>query len=257
MIIKEAMENLSGKASIKEVVNYLKSRYRNIKEDTISTSMSDLSVNGPPSSPYPMSQRFLIRIERGLYELNESKELHEPMKHGTIKTDLKSQEAMAESLVQENLKKWFVSKGYKVVEKCIDDPTKIEDIKECRSHSIFGIDIVAQKGHEKWIIEVKGETKGGSASGDVDFCTGLGQLLSIMKKFDEDIHYGIAVPHPSKNFRNIIGRFSNSEAIKKLGLNLFLVRRDGAVVHKSTEEFAVFAEELAAVKKGRYEKRSN
>jgi hypothetical protein len=66
---KEAMVKLGGRASIQEVFEYIKSKRRNVNRNTISTAMSDLSVNGPPSSLYPMSRRFLFIIGRGKYEI--------------------------------------------------------------------------------------------------------------------------------------------------------------------------------------------
>jgi len=68
-LIKEAMVKLGGRASIREVFECIKSKHRGVNRSTVSTAMSDLSVNGPPSSLYPMSRRFLFRIGRGQYEL--------------------------------------------------------------------------------------------------------------------------------------------------------------------------------------------
>jgi len=72
-LIKEAMSKLGGRASIQEVFGYIKSKHRGVNRNTVSTAMSDLSVNGPPSSLYPMSKRFLFRIGRGRYELYDIK----------------------------------------------------------------------------------------------------------------------------------------------------------------------------------------
>lgn len=69
VLIKEAISKLGGRGSIEEVFEYIKSKHPNVNRNTISTAMSDLSVNGPPSSLYPMSRRFLFRIGRGQYEL--------------------------------------------------------------------------------------------------------------------------------------------------------------------------------------------
>lgn len=69
VLIKEAMLTLGGRASIEEVFECIRSKRPDTKRSTVSTAMSDLSVNGPPSSLYPMSRRFLLRIGRGRYEL--------------------------------------------------------------------------------------------------------------------------------------------------------------------------------------------
>jgi hypothetical protein len=68
-MIRDAMTNLGGEATIQQVQRYLNDKYRGLNQGSISTSMSDLSVNGPPSSLYPMDRRFLERISRGKYRI--------------------------------------------------------------------------------------------------------------------------------------------------------------------------------------------
>jgi hypothetical protein len=137
--------------------------------------------------------------------------------------------------VQKIVKAWFESNGYVVVEKCVDNPIDVKDITKCKTSSVFGIDIVAKKANELWIVEVKGETKGGSASGDVDFMTGLGQLLTRMKKISVDIHYGIAIPY-TKHFVPTLKKLRGSRAIEVLNLHLILVnQRDEVSVYRPSE----------------------
>ena len=70
-IIYEIMAESGKPCSIKEMYERIRSKYpkNEINRNTVSTSMSDLSVNGPDSSGYSMEKRFLRRIGRGLYEL--------------------------------------------------------------------------------------------------------------------------------------------------------------------------------------------
>lgn len=69
VLVLEAMVNLGGEATIQQVSGYVRERYPNVNLGSISTGMSDLSVNGPPSSLYPMDQRTLERVSRGRYRL--------------------------------------------------------------------------------------------------------------------------------------------------------------------------------------------
>ena len=73
-----------------------------------------------------------------------------------------------EAFVQESLEKYFMSLGYEL---------KTEE----------QVDLIAEKGNERWVIEAKGLT---SAIG-IDFNTCLGQLVKNIK--DENSIYAIAV----------------------------------------------------------------
>ena len=68
-LILEAMRETGGEAYIQEVISYIHEKYGRVNPNTISTAMSDLAVNGPPSSLYPMETRFLERVARGKYRL--------------------------------------------------------------------------------------------------------------------------------------------------------------------------------------------
>jgi len=54
-MIWEAIKSLGGEASIGEVFRWIRPNFvhDDVKRSTVSTAMSDLSVNGPPSSLYP------------------------------------------------------------------------------------------------------------------------------------------------------------------------------------------------------------
>lgn len=68
-IIREALKDLGGEATIQQVISHLSQKYDSVDSESISTSMSDLATNGPPSSPYPKEKRFLKRVARGRYRL--------------------------------------------------------------------------------------------------------------------------------------------------------------------------------------------
>jgi len=238
-MILDAMEDLGGERSISEVIGRINSHYpnENVSHSSVSTAMSDLSVNGPPSSLYPMDRRFLWRVKRGLYRLASSKDFPPTSSASLPKVSLpKSEELFKEHQVVEVVRMWFEGQGFTVVEKCVDDPNLHDDITQCRTSGMFGIDIVAQKGAKKWIVEAKGETKGGTAAGDVDFMSGIGQLLGRITKIDENVNYAIAIPN-TPHFTGALRRVKGSQAILALRLHLILVNRNGSVVLKSPVEF--------------------
>jgi hypothetical protein len=68
-LILEAFHSLGEEATIQEVTSFIHQKYGNVNPNTISTSMSDLSINGPPSSLYREDQKFLERVSRGRYRL--------------------------------------------------------------------------------------------------------------------------------------------------------------------------------------------
>jgi hypothetical protein len=67
--IREAMTHFGGEATIQQVCSYLNEKYPGLNQGSISTSMSDLSINGPPSSLYSEDKKFLQRVARGRYRL--------------------------------------------------------------------------------------------------------------------------------------------------------------------------------------------
>lgn len=72
-LILEAVKARGGEASTQEAIGYIHEKYGPVNDNTISTAMSDLAVNGPPSSTYKMEKRFLRRVSRGRYRLEEGR----------------------------------------------------------------------------------------------------------------------------------------------------------------------------------------
>lgn len=68
--IKEAMKALGGEATIKEVRQWIDTKYPKRWID-ITKSMADLTYPGNKASQYPMNERFLKRVSRGRYCLRE------------------------------------------------------------------------------------------------------------------------------------------------------------------------------------------
>jgi hypothetical protein len=82
-----------------------------------------------------------------------------------------------------------------------------------------GPDIIAEKGGDKLVIELKGDTK----ALKTDWCTGLGQLLSNMK--EPRITYAMAV---SQRYKKLVDSFP-SYPKDNLGLLFFVVDDSGKV----------------------------
>ena len=128
----------------------------------------------------------------------------------------------SEFCTQKRLVGWFQTKQHTVIERCIDDPILFNDITDCKTDDIFGIDIVAKLEADLWIVEVKGETKGGRSSATSNFHYGLGQIFTRMTSFGENIHYGLAVPN-TDNFAFLVRKIMDSKVLGRLNLSLILV----------------------------------
>lgn len=133
-----------------------------------------------------------------------------------------------EIMLQRILSTNFKQQGYQVINQCIDDPTKFDDITECRTHDIFGIDIVAQKGRELWVIEVKGQPRGGVSSCATIMMAGFGQILTRIKIVTDNIHYALAIPNTGC-FAPSARKFINSPVLSLLNLSVILIQEDGKI----------------------------
>lgn len=119
----------------------------------------------------------------------------------------------------------FQQRGYNVINQCIDDPNQFEDITECTTHEIFGIDVVAQREKELWIIEVKGQPKGVVSSCTTIFMAGIGQILTRISRVSEEIHYALAIPN-TDCYAPSARKFINSPILSLLNLSIILIQED-------------------------------
>jgi hypothetical protein len=87
-------------------------------------------------------------------------------------------------------------------------------------------DIVAEGPDGKWLIEVKGEDKGGYTSAEMNFQMGLGQIMCRMT--DKNTQYGLAFPWTT-GFKKVLRKYKGSDGFTRLSLWLFVVHRDGLV----------------------------
>jgi len=83
---------------------------------------------------------------------------------------------MNEADVQRIVKKWFEIKGF-------------ETIENVQLNSENSVDLIAKQGNKKWIIEVKGDYDRNIAQYNVNFDTGMGQILKSITTLNEETKY--------------------------------------------------------------------
>jgi hypothetical protein len=129
---------------------------------------------------------------------------------------------MEEAHAQAIIVKWFRNRGFDVEENSYLD-TENE------------IDVIAKKGLEQWIIEVKGDYDKNTAQYNVNFDTGMGQILKSITKIDNNTKYAICIPFGRTergerlSYRLILPKYSKSVIFEVLNLHLVLVRDDESV----------------------------
>jgi len=140
---------------------------------------------------------------------------------------------MKEKEVQKVLKEWFENKGFKVIE-------------NVKVNSENCVDLVATKENEKWIIEVKGDYDRNTAQYNVNFDTGMGQLLKSITIIDDKTKYAICIPFSRTergeklSYRLILKKYSKSIIFEILNIHLILIRDDESVEIISPENIIKF-----------------
>ena len=99
------------------------------------------------------------------------------------------------------------------------------------------IDVVAEGPEGRWIIEVKGEDRGGYASAQMNFQVGIGQLVSRMT--DPRLRYALAFPM-TPDFARVLTTYKGTVGFGRLGLWFFVVHRDGSVNRMGADELCEF-----------------
>lgn len=130
-------------------------------------------------------------------------------------SDIKSEQKAApfvEANVEDILVKYLQETGYSTH-------------RQVRIHNGI-VDVVAKGSDGKWIIEVKGEDKGGYGTAQMNFQVGIGQIVSRMT--EEGIFYALAIPM-TDNFKKLLINYRESFGFKYLNLWFFVIYRDGKV----------------------------
>ena len=114
---------------------------------------------------------------------------------------------------------WFKQRGYTVE-------------KEFLGAGGNKIDVMARKNQEQWIVEVKGDYDRSTAQYNVNFDTGIGQLVKSISVVNENINYAICIPLSRTeqgrqlSYRLVLPKYSRSVAFEELNISLILVRDD-------------------------------
>jgi hypothetical protein len=129
---------------------------------------------------------------------------------------------MTEKDVQIILKGWFQNIGYSV-----EENTKLASEAE--------IDLIARNQNEEWVVEVKGDYDSSPAQYNVNFDTGIGQLMKSITRLHNKTKYAIAIPFSRTeegkkfSYRQILPKYSKSIVFEALNIHLLLVRDDKSV----------------------------
>jgi hypothetical protein len=117
-----------------------------------------------------------------------------------------------ESEVERLLVRWFRDQGYQVQTQVLV-PSGV-------------IDLVVTGREAEWIIEVKGEDRGGFTSALMNFQDGIGQLVSRMT--DPTKKYSLAIP-VTADYRKVVAKYRESIGAERLGVYFLTVDRTGKV----------------------------
>ncbi|MCL2281157.1 MAG: hypothetical protein FWC25_00650 [Dehalococcoidia bacterium] len=101
-------------------------------------------------------------------------------------------------------------------------------------------DLVAEKDNLSFVIEAKGEDKGGFYTTEMNFQMGLGQIMSRMT--DKSKKYAIAIP-ATPDFFKVLQKYKSNFAFKELGLYLFVANSDNSCLVVPPADVASFAEQ--------------
>lgn len=129
---------------------------------------------------------------------------------------------MRESEVETIIINWFENRGYTVEQEFLGPGGN-------------KIDVMARKNQEQWIIEVKGDYDKNTAQYNVNFDTGIGQLIKSISVINKNMNYAICIPftrteqHKHLSYRLILPKYSRSLVFEKLNISLILVRDDRSV----------------------------
>lgn len=129
---------------------------------------------------------------------------------------------MREEEVQEIIKNWLKGSRFEVSE-------------NVRINSGNKVDLIAKKGNEEWIIEVKGDYDRNTAQYNVNFDTGMGQILKSITTLNNEIRYAICIPFSRTeqgakfSYRLILKKYSKSLVFEVLNIYIILVRDDESV----------------------------
>ena len=139
-------------------------------------------------------------------------------------------EPFTEGRVEDALIPWLQAQGFEVR-------------KRVRVHNGI-IDLVAHRQEEEWVVEAKGEDKGGFNSAEMNFRIGIAQICSRMER-NVSKRYGLAIPL-TRHFRRVLLKHMNFGVFEQMGLWMYVVCEDGSITELSPGTVQSFVDGLRA-----------
>jgi len=146
---------------------------------------------------------------------------------------------MKEFEVVQTLRKWFEHQGYTVA----------ENIKVWAGNRL---DLAAKSEQDDWYVEVKGDYDANAAQYNVNFDTGMGQLLKSITLLNGRAKYAVGIPFSRTergeklSYSRILPKYAKSLAFEALNIHMLLVRDDKSVEVIAPSEMRDF---LASINK--------
>lgn len=135
-----------------------------------------------------------------------------------------------EGRVEDYLKPWLEAHGYSVRK---------------RVKVVNGIiDIVAYNSTNEWIIEAKGEDRGGYNTAEMNFRVGISQICSRMENRQEQ-SYGLAIPI-TEIFKKILRKHRHFDVFELMKIWLLTVDETGAVSAIHPNDVQQFVNEICS-----------
>ena len=106
------------------------------------------------------------------------------------------------------------------------------------------IDVVASTDSSTWIIEAKGEDKGGYNSAEMNFRIGISQICSRMEPGARETLYGLAIPM-TDNFFKVLKKHNNFSVFAQMGIWLFIADGNGTITALEPVEVQQHIDQMA------------
>lgn len=133
-----------------------------------------------------------------------------------------------EGQVEDYLQPWLEANGYSVKKRVRVD------------NGI--IDMVAQGQNDEWIIEAKGEDRGGFGTAEMNFRIGIAQICSRMTK-QTGRKFALAIPLTA-HFERLLIKHRDFTVFEKMEIWLFASDRDGSITKLSPDQIQIFVDGL-------------
>ncbi len=137
-------------------------------------------------------------------------------------------EPFTEGKVEDLLQPWLEAQGYSV-EKRVRVGNGI-------------IDVVAHRSDSEWVIEAKGEDKGGFGTAEMNFRIGIAQICSRMEH-KPGRRFALAIPLTA-DFQRLLRKHRDFTVFERMEIWLFVANSDGEISLVSPEQIQGFVDGL-------------